>query len=203
VPEGIKHNKWSNKMNDNIRTRDKKTFTNEYGWEKEFSIKHWQCGLEDHEQAQDIKLEKPIKLRNFESLINAFEALPEDVRSAEIIIKGTPRRTLQNSEIFNFPLITHIINQMIRLDETKIKFEDGHIAMNQGENYYISPLDKYIECDFSTFMASTASKWHKPEALNIFWVDIIRGKKQNFDLTYNDIIKFLKCVYKLTKNGAN
>jgi hypothetical protein len=57
VPEGIKHNKWSNKMNDNIRTRDKKTFTNEYGWEKEFSIKHWQCGLEDHEQAQDIKLE--------------------------------------------------------------------------------------------------------------------------------------------------
>jgi hypothetical protein len=48
-----------------------------------------------------------------ESLINAFEALPEDVRSAEIIIKGTPRRTLQNSEIFNFPLITHIINQIL------------------------------------------------------------------------------------------
>ena len=189
-------------MNDNLRTREKKTFTNQYGWEKEFGIKHWQSGLEDHEQAQDIKLEKPIKMRNFKSLILAFEALPEDVRSAEIIIKGTPRRTLQNSEIFNFPLITHIINQMIRLDETKIKWEDGHIAMNQVDNYYISPLDKFIECDFSTFLASTASKWHIKEVLNIFWLDIIRGKKQNFDLTYNDIIKFLKCVYKLTKNGA-
>ena len=191
-------------MNDNIRTREKKTFTNEYGWGKEFSIKHWQCGLEDDQQAQDIKLENPIKLRNFESLINAFEALPEDVRSAEIITKGTPRSTLQNSEIFNFGLLRHIIIQMMILDETGI-FDCGHSPLGLADDYrnYNSPLDKFIECDFSTFMASTASKWHKPEALNIFWVDIIRGKKQNFDLTYNDIIKFLKCVYKLTKNGAN
>jgi hypothetical protein len=61
------------------------------------------------------------------------------------------------------------------------------MIQSYAENYYISPLDKYIECDFSTFLASTASKWHIKEVLNIFWLDIIRGKKQNFDLNYNDI----------------
>jgi hypothetical protein len=84
-------------------------------------------------------------------------------------------------------------------------FECGKSPLGPADDYrnYNSPLDKYIECDFSNFMASTASKWHKPEVLNIFWLDFIPRKKQNFDLNYNDIIKFLKCVYKLTKNGAN
>jgi hypothetical protein len=100
------------------------------------------------------------KFINFESLINAFEALPEDVRSAEIITKGTPRSTLQNSEIFNFGLLRHIIIQMMILDETGI-FDCGHSPLGLADDYrnYNSPLDKFIECDFSTFMASTASKW--------------------------------------------
>jgi hypothetical protein len=92
---------------------------------------------------------------------------------------------------------------MIWLDKTGIEWKHGHRDLSKSETYFISTLDKYIECDFSNFMASTASKWHTKEVLNIFWVDIIKGEKQNFDLTYNDIIKFLKCVYKLTKNGAN
>jgi hypothetical protein len=91
------------------------------------------------------------------------------------------------SQPYSF-VIRHIIIQMMILDETGI-FDCGHSPLGLADDYrnYNSPLDKFIECDFSTFMASTASKWHKPEALNIFWVDIIRGKKQNFDLTYNDI----------------
>jgi hypothetical protein len=58
----------------------------------------------DNEPAPDAKLEKPIKMRKFKSLINAFEALPEDVRSARIYIKGTPRGTLYDSGKYNFAL---------------------------------------------------------------------------------------------------
>jgi hypothetical protein len=53
---------------DNIRTRDSKTYINEYGWSRDFHSRHFGSG-------EDVVLEKPVKIRNFKSLINELEAL--------------------------------------------------------------------------------------------------------------------------------
>jgi hypothetical protein len=51
-------------------------------------------------------------------------------------------------------------------------------------------------------MASTASKWHKKETLDIFMIYYTKGKRykpSDLELRYEDIISFLKIVYEATK----
>jgi hypothetical protein len=45
------------------------TYINEYGWSRDFHSRHFGSG-------EDVVLEKPVKIRNFKSLINELEALP-------------------------------------------------------------------------------------------------------------------------------
>jgi hypothetical protein len=37
-----------------------------------------------------VVLEKPVKIRNFKSLINELDALPEDFKNKNVKIYGTP-----------------------------------------------------------------------------------------------------------------
>jgi acetyltransferase-like isoleucine patch superfamily enzyme len=164
-------------MNDNIRTRDAKTYINEYGWSRDLHSRHFGSG-------EDVVLEKPVKIRNFKSLINELDALPEDFKNKNVKIYGTPRLTIQDSCGNGFALIRHVINQMV-------------IATGNAIT-----VDEYIECDFSEFMASTASKWHKQETLDIFMIYYTKGKRykpSDLELRYEDIISFLKIVYEATK----
>jgi hypothetical protein len=164
-------------MNDNIRTRDAKTYINEYGWSTDFHSRHFGSG-------EDVVLEKPVKIRNFKSLINELDALPEDFKNKNVQTCGTPRSTIQDNYDNGYALIRHVINQMV--------ISTGNAIT----------VDEYIECDFSEFMASTASKWHKKETLDIFMIYYTKGKRyiqEDLKLRYKDIISFLKIVYEATK----
>ena len=181
-------------MNDNIRTRDSKRFINEYGYSRDFYLRNFGSG-------EDVVLEKPVKIRNFNSLINEFEAQPEDFKNKVVEIHGTPRCKPHDNDACGFALLGHIISQMIVDAGICAKFKYA-VTRVDNVNYYETPLDKYIECDFSEFMASTASKWHKKEALDIFMYYYTKGKRcmqEDLYLRYKDIISFLKIVYEATK----
>jgi hypothetical protein len=57
-----------------------------------------------------------------------------------------------------FALLGHIISQMMVDAGICEKFKYA-VTRVDNVNYYETPLDKYIDCDFSEFMASTASKY--------------------------------------------
>jgi hypothetical protein len=188
-------------MNDNIRTRESKRFINEYGYSRDFYLRNFGSG-------EDVVLEKPVKIRNFNLLINEFEAQPEDFKNKTIRMHGTPRPTLQDNYSNGFALLRHVISQMMADAGICAKFNytvdpiRGRHSNLEHVNYYSTPLDKYIECDFSEFMASTASKWHKKETLDIFMYYYTKGKRcmqEDLKLRYEDIISFLKIVYETTK----
>ena len=181
-------------MNDNRRTRDSKRFINEYGYSRDFYLRNFGSGV-------DVVLEKPVKIRNLDLLINEFEAQPEDFKNKTIRMHGTPRPTLQDNYSNGFALLRHVISQMMVDAGICEKFKYA-VTRVDNVNYYETPLDKYIECDFSEFMASTASKWHKKEALDIFMYYYTKGKRcmqEDLKLRYKDIISFLKIVYEATK----
>jgi hypothetical protein len=59
----------------------------------------------------DVVLEKPVKIRNFNLLINEFEAQPEDFKNKVVEIHGTPR--CHDNDACGFALLGHIISQMM------------------------------------------------------------------------------------------
>jgi hypothetical protein len=50
----------------------------EYGYSRDFYLRNFGSG-------EDVVLEKPVKIRNFDLLINEFEAQPEDFKNKTII----------------------------------------------------------------------------------------------------------------------
>jgi hypothetical protein len=57
---------------------------------------------------EDVVLEKPVKIRNFNLLINEFEAQPEDFKNKTIRMHGTPRCTPHDNDACGFALLGHM-----------------------------------------------------------------------------------------------
>jgi hypothetical protein len=57
-----------------IEMLDSKRFINEYGYSRDFYLRNFGSGV-------DVVLEKPVKIRNLDLLINEFEAQPEDFKN--------------------------------------------------------------------------------------------------------------------------
>jgi hypothetical protein len=81
-----------------------------------------------------------IKIRNFKSLINELDALPEDFKNKNVQTYGTPRSTIQDNYENGYALIRYVINQMVII-VSNIKLFD------QGTPYFDITL--YFSCYFN------------------------------------------------------
>ena len=127
-----------------------------------------------------------LNVSKFKVLVEALEALPEDIRNNEVDMSSTHEPTCATVGCFA-GLISIVADDIPELKE---------IYLFSGYNYYSWKVALYdfLECDFSRWAEYNPKTWGNPYGWHMFESAKAFGKDHGDALTHDEIINHLRNV---------
>ena len=128
-----------------------------------------------------------IDVDNFKTLVEALEALPEDIRNNRVDMSSAYEPSCKTPGCFAGLL------SIVAEDIPEFKKLYG------GTGYFfhdwVKAVNAYLDCDFRHWAKHNPITWDNPNGWEMFNSIIAFGKERGETLTHNEIIVHLRGVY--------